>query len=264
MILRRGMTGVDVALWQRVIGVTPDGIFGAETESATKAWQAQRGLQPDGIVGPKTLAASRPHRQDLIQPAVRAAFVPFSSKLEGVVPWMYLDILGLVTVAIGNLIDPIVHALNMPFVRSDGTPASQQDIRDAWHAVKSRPELAQQGHRVAARYTTIRLTPAGIEQVVWRKAEEMIDHLAKRFTEFPTWPADAQLATLSMAWACGPAFRFPALEKALRAKDFAAAALHCHINETGNPGVIPRNVANKAMYRHAASATDPSVLHHRV
>lgn len=60
MALRIGSRGVDVALWQRVLGIKPDGIFGPATEAATKAWQAARGLVPDGVVGPRTIAASQP------------------------------------------------------------------------------------------------------------------------------------------------------------------------------------------------------------
>jgi len=53
------MTGADVAAWQRLAEVLPaDGIFGSDTEKATKAWQAAHGLLPDGIVGPQTRAAA--------------------------------------------------------------------------------------------------------------------------------------------------------------------------------------------------------------
>ena len=55
-------------------------------------------------------------------------------------------------------------------------------------------------------------------QFTW-KLGQMDAYLAKRFPEWEEWPADAQLATLSMAWACGPAFRFPRLEAALRAQE---------------------------------------------
>jgi len=51
-------SGADVALWQTIIGVTPDGGFGPQTEAATKAWQSAHGLNPDGVVGPKTWAAA--------------------------------------------------------------------------------------------------------------------------------------------------------------------------------------------------------------
>lgn len=195
-----------------------------------------------------------------MKPAVRAAFVAFSDGFEGTVPWMYLDVKGLVTVGIGNLIDPLPGGL--PFVRADGTPATPREIAAEWWAIKSATQLAKQGHRAAKALTRLRLTPAGIEQVVFAKLDQMTAHLVKRFPAFNEWPADAQLATLSMAWACGPAFRFPLLEAALKAKDFSMAAGRCHMNETGNPGLRPRNRANKILYRNAALTTEPEALHY--
>jgi peptidoglycan hydrolase-like protein with peptidoglycan-binding domain len=63
-VLKRGASGADVKEWQTVLklagyAVTPDGVFGAETETATKAWQAARKLVADGIVGSGAVAALR-------------------------------------------------------------------------------------------------------------------------------------------------------------------------------------------------------------
>jgi hypothetical protein len=46
-----GCQGPAVAAWQHVVGATPeDGIFGAKTQTATRAWQAAHKLPPSGIV----------------------------------------------------------------------------------------------------------------------------------------------------------------------------------------------------------------------
>ncbi len=46
-----GCQGPAVAVWQHVVGATPeDGIFGAKTQTATRAWQASHKLPPSGIV----------------------------------------------------------------------------------------------------------------------------------------------------------------------------------------------------------------------
>lgn len=50
--------GPDVTTWQKIVGVTADGIFGAATDTATRAWQKTHGLTADGIVGPATWAAA--------------------------------------------------------------------------------------------------------------------------------------------------------------------------------------------------------------
>lgn len=52
--IREGSRGPDVVMWQKIIGVSADGIFGPGTAAATKVWQAARGLTADGIVGPAT------------------------------------------------------------------------------------------------------------------------------------------------------------------------------------------------------------------
>jgi hypothetical protein len=200
-----------------------------------------------------------------VRQAVRDAFVGFTAAYEGVVPWMYLDIKGLVTVAIGNLIDPIQYAMPLPFVdRATGKAAQRDEIAAEWLRVKGDASLARLGHRAAERITALRLTPEGVDLVVSRKLERNDQHLLGRFPEFEEWPACAQLAVHSMAWACGPAFRFQALEVALRARDFASAAAECHINETGNPGLKPRNIANKILFRNAmrvqAFHLDPDFL----
>lgn len=196
--------------------------------------------------------------------SVRSRFVEFTSPMEGVVGHMYLDVKGLVTTAIGNLIDPMQIAMTLPWTHFDGTFASRSEIASEWMRVKSDPVAAKRGHRYTEGITQLRLTPAGIDLVVSKKLEQMGQYLTSRFPDFEEWNACAQLATLSMSWACGPAFRFPALDQCLRARDFDGAAVHCTINETGNPGVKPRNVAMRILYRNAARVRDfkldPSTL----
>jgi peptidoglycan hydrolase-like protein with peptidoglycan-binding domain len=72
------MKGEDVRAWQLVLlaaGYTlgkggADGVFGPDTDLATKDWQKKRGLEPDGDVGPATRAAiGRPPTAPLAVPA---------------------------------------------------------------------------------------------------------------------------------------------------------------------------------------------------
>lgn len=202
-------------------------------------------------------------------------FEKFSGKLEGaLIPWMYLDILGLVTIATGNLIDPVERALSLPFVWPDGRAATREEIAGEWQRVKGQPLLAKYGHIAAKAATRIRLSEQGARDLVQRTRDAFEAELVKRFPGFDDWPADAQLATMSMAWACGPHFNFPRLAQALKDRDFELAAKTCHINTDGpdripgtaddNRGVIPRNEANVIMYRNAAKVQawklDPNAL----
>ncbi|HEY5070400.1 MAG TPA: N-acetylmuramoyl-L-alanine amidase [Caulobacteraceae bacterium] len=58
--IRRGSTGDMVKTLQGAVGATPDGIFGADTETKVRIFQRLKGLVPDGIVGPATWAAIFP------------------------------------------------------------------------------------------------------------------------------------------------------------------------------------------------------------
>lgn len=53
-ILKVGARGNDVAVLQRFLGITADGVFGKHTEIAVRRYQRMRSLPVDGIVGPKT------------------------------------------------------------------------------------------------------------------------------------------------------------------------------------------------------------------
>jgi peptidoglycan hydrolase-like protein with peptidoglycan-binding domain len=54
--LKAKSRGPDVVEWQKVIGTTADGIFGPNTDTATRAWQKAHGITADGIVGPASWA----------------------------------------------------------------------------------------------------------------------------------------------------------------------------------------------------------------
>ena len=187
-------------------------------------------------------------------PSVRSAFVPFTVKIEGFCTWMYLDVKCLVTTGDGNLIDPIETAVGLPFIHPDtGGPATQDEIRTAWAVVKSRRDMAPRGGGAFAALTSIRLTPDGVDQLVATRLDANESYLRGRFPEWDAWPADAQLGTLSMAWAMGPAFAFPRFEQAAHAQEWGACALQCHIDTAGNPGVVKRNTANVALFKSAAA-----------
>ena len=57
VILRKGDRGRAVAAVQRKLKITPDGVFGAQTQRMVKRFQRRRDLTADGIVGPITRRA---------------------------------------------------------------------------------------------------------------------------------------------------------------------------------------------------------------
>lgn len=79
--LRRGSTGAQVRMVQRLLNVAQDGIFGAITEEAVKNFQRNHGLTPDGIVGVKTWAlllgnVIRPSKRRITEIIVHCSATP--------------------------------------------------------------------------------------------------------------------------------------------------------------------------------------------
>lgn len=190
--------------------------------------------------------------------SVSQIFPTFSMEFEGYVHWMYLDVLGLVTTGVGNLIDSVPAAVALPFKDKAGNKASAAQISAEWTKLKAMKELAKKGHRACEAVTELRLTDADIDALVRQRLALNEAHLVTVFPDWATWPADAQLAVHSMSWAMGPAFspQWPKFTAACRARDWSAAAADCRMREvskTGvpNPGVVPRNNANQRCLNNA-------------
>lgn len=179
------------------------------------------------------------------------------------------------TTGIGNLIDSPSAAAALPWRHHDGRRATKGEIVSEWGRVKAgacgasgptyltcrwpdkkHPEtrvpcFAHCGWTASEAYAArLRLTREDVDELVARVRDRMWGQLTERFSAIESWPADAQLATLSMSWACGAGFRFPRLVAALRAADFGAAANNCKMKGAGT--VVVRNLHNKQLYRNAA------------
>lgn len=198
-----------------------------------------------------------------MRPPVRDAFHSFTAPFEGKdVPWMYLDVIGLVTTGNGNLIDPVAMAVGLPWRKPDGSLASREEIISEWHAVKQRKDLMLRGGMVFRNVTKLRLDKQAMHDLLFRKLDQNEAILRKRFPEWDSWPADAQLGVHSMAWAMGPRFGFPKFSAACLRGDFAAAADECRISTI--PDRNGRNQANRQLFLNAAfvrdTGADPAVL----
>jgi hypothetical protein len=67
--VKKGDRGTAVKRIQRRLGLTADGVFGAQTKRAVKRFQRRKGLVADGVVGPITRKALglRPFARDSIK-----------------------------------------------------------------------------------------------------------------------------------------------------------------------------------------------------
>jgi hypothetical protein len=196
-------------------------------------------------------------------PSVQAYFQAFTTQFEGCVPYMYLDIKGLVTVGIGNLVDPVEAAQALPFqfknqpgIAAPGSAATADQIAAEWATLKNDPSLASRGFTACAPITQLELSNDSINTLVLTKLSQNESFLKRQqwFSNFDTWPADAQMGLLSMAWAMGPAGpgEFPNFRAACQNLQFSVAAAQCQMNAAGNPGLISRNRANVTLFSNAA------------
>ncbi|MGV9617166.1 hypothetical protein [Nocardia xishanensis] len=223
--------------------------------------------------------------------AVRRVWLAFNVPLEGRVPWMYLDSEGFVSTGVGNKLDDtarvraaptpaeraasLIATRRLPWRRPDGSAATDLEINAAWDAVKSRMDLVAGGNRAFADVTALRLTDEDIDRTVFARLDELETLLRGRmvrhrsgsvvmpFAAFDSWPADAQLAALSMCWAMGPRFSFPTFQDAAFARDWLRCAAACRVNpEIGT--VIRRNDRDQELFRNAFRVEeenlDPEVL----
>ncbi len=223
---------------------------------------------------------------------IKDTFFDFTAQREGFTPFMYCDTLNLVTTGVGNLIDngarngfdispnAMAPAMKLPWkFKGPGWTsknpvaagaASSDEIREAWIRTKLRQRddaafiaaggIAQGGFKYAG-FTPLTLDLQGLKDLFNTTLANFDRTLASRYPNYPTAPADAQLAILSMAWAMGPAFNFPQFKAAFDAEDFRKAGELSFFK--GGGGTLEnragRNKDNVIMFNNAADVVKAGV-----
>lgn len=211
--------------------------------------------------------------------AAENSFLPITSRLEGLTPFGYLDVKGLWTSGIGNLLDTSVWSPELgrsvapehghpwePMVavqwfRNDNQELAterEKIIEWCWIWGSNKPDEpldydpktnpfrkqrlmdAMHGGFYFRKFGKLHLTDAGVAELVHGKLASNETRLRERFSEWDAWPASAQLGLHLLAWACGANFRFPHLEGHLRKKEFAIYAIR------NDDGVDKRNLVGGA------------------
>lgn len=175
-------------------------------------------------------------------------FPSWSEHYEGHLPFFYLDVKRLVTIGVGNLVDPCPYGL-------DFNGASEQEIQVAWFNVKHDKTLdSNNGGAQYGQLTTIRMTDAGIASLVRAKMLDMERTLKNYLLNWESSPAMAQRAAMSHAWAFGPAFplKWPAWRMCFNAGDYAGAS----VQDVPNPA----EMAIQNVSFHARIAAEQALL----
>lgn len=190
-----------------------------------------------------------------------AAWQQFITEHEGNVAHMYLDTKGLVTIGIGNLIDPVSQALALPFqfkainrLRAvAGRAATRAEIETEWKNLKNHRDkelLKRVGAGRAARETDLELSSGSRQQLFARVTAAHETQLTQYFPDLGSWPGDAQLGLMAMAWGLGMYFppKFPTFSAACKKQDFETASRECNISSWN----ATRNQASVRLFTNAA------------
>lgn len=213
-----------------------------------------------------------------MRPAVDARFHQFSTPFEGRVYHMYRDKDGWVTTGVGNLLKTPAAAAGRPFRHGGaGGPAPAGDIEDGWAKVHACPPnlwVSKTGNDAYGRATDLRLTDEDVDQFVLESRTLFDNDLNSRYKttgnpssyrDYSDFCADAQLGLLSMCWP-GGFNSFLEFHKAVQFGEWFRAALNSHIKDDKNPGLVPRNAANKWLFCVAGRVelfqADPAVHHY--
>jgi hypothetical protein len=106
---------------------------------------------------------------------------------EGKVPWMYLDTKSLVTVGIGRMLPNVAAAQKLPFVhRSDGQPASADEIKADFEAVSKQP--GKQYFTKYKPFTKLDLKDDDIFALLKTVHDAFQDDLRKHFSGYDKFP----------------------------------------------------------------------------
>ncbi len=169
-------------------------------------------------------------------PSVRQAFGQFKVGTEGKFKYMYCDVNGYVTTAVGNLLKNADEAKKLKWHLKDTMDAaSPSQIEEGFDAVRQRyQDLKLKGERLtdASKYrhtTHLRLTDAELMRIVFDKLDRFDAAWKSAIgSEWATFPADAQLAILGISWKMGVPLKVKqekrALYDAIAKRDFAKAA----------------------------------------
>lgn len=192
--------------------------------------------------------------------SVKSGYLAFATRFDPLVAWMYLNRSGNVVTALGCSLEPITVALALPWVLRENKQAAEPNhISGDWMRIKRNRILTHKGPTGSAPYTNVELTPEGVERLVIKRLYELEQSFADAgFSEFDEWPADVQLAALSMRWLDENLFvHFPKWAKAMKQGAWRLAAKECFFNTTQHHELVGRNWAHRKLLLSAAMADMP-------
>src|SRR5580704_1268437 len=150
---------------------------------------------------------------------------------EGIVPWMYLDTKGFVTVGVGEMLANASRAQSLGFVDADSQPVAPAVILADYERVSALPRAKLPAFYRAPGSPV--LPYPEIDSLLRQHLTYFDEQLSQRFAAYPNFPDPAKLGLLDMIFNLGVIglFKgFPTLIEHVQKRDWENAATQCHRN----------------------------------
>jgi len=122
-------------------------------------------------------------------------------KYEGNISHMYLDSKGFVTVGVEHLLKDLASAQKLSFKKSNNMPASKDEIKADYEAVKKQPK-----NRLASFYkkqVKLNLLDLDINTLTNNHIDGFESELKRMFSGFSTYPSEVRLALFDIIFNVG-------------------------------------------------------------
>lgn len=176
---------------------------------------------------------------------------------EGIVPWMYLDTKGYVTVAVGELLANVTYARSLAFVDLNNQPSTADAIQAEYTRVSALPP----GRFPAAFYrqpASPTLPHPAIDALLLKHLTYFEIQLSQRFPNYANFPDPAKLGLLDMIYNLGVTGLFngfPTFMRFVQNQNWAGAAIQCHRN---GPSPQRNDWTQQQFLAAAATAVTPA------
>jgi GH24 family phage-related lysozyme (muramidase) len=148
-------------------------------------------------------------------------------EFEGLVPWMYRDTVGKVTVGVGLMLPNAEAAQTLPFLLNNH-PATPEEIATEYARVDAMTMgKAATFYKIPA---SLELTQQTIDAKLLSVLQGFEADLRAEFSTYDTFPDAIKLALLDMIYNLGPAGLFKGFQhlvSAVRSGNWSLAAAHC-------------------------------------
>ena len=170
---------------------------------------------------------------------------------EGIVPWMYLDTRGYVTVGVGEMLANAARAQSLAFVDGNGQPSAPDAILSDYNRVSGLAPARVPGFYRTG--TSPILPHAAIDTLLLQHLTYFDGQLADQFQSYAAFPDPAKLGLLDMIYNLGVTGLFqgyPHFCGFVQNQDWTNAAAQCHRNGPSQA----RNDWTRQQFLEAAAA----------